>query len=286
VEYNETGENTTSVNGSNGNITGDGGTNGTNYSQNEDSGDSGNSHSSSGGAGGSPEPAKNVETKEISQTVITDGKEVKFDFKNNSTCVVYLTFDSKKNVGNTTAIVEMLKAKSSLVSEHPSNEVYRYFNIWVGDEGYANSTSIENPVVYFKVEKAWIQDKNINKTSIALNSYSAGKWEQLPVNLLEEDDRFLYFKAQIPEFSFFAITGKSEAEETPVADSELDSQPDSQTGSEATDLNGENAGAINSSSVKSALEKKASARSPGFETFYGVISLLSLFLYKRIKPEN
>jgi hypothetical protein len=42
----------------------------------------------------------------------------------------------------------------------------------------------------------------------------------LPVSLSEEDDRFQYFTAHNPEFSFFAITGKSEREETPVADSE------------------------------------------------------------------
>ncbi len=44
----------------------------------------GSSHSSGsssgGGGGGSPEPARNVQTKEISQTFITNGKAVKFDF--------------------------------------------------------------------------------------------------------------------------------------------------------------------------------------------------------------
>jgi hypothetical protein len=54
----------------------------------------------------------------------------------------------------------------------------------------------------------------------------------LPVSLSEEDDRFQYFTAHNPEFSFFAITGKSEREETPVADSELDLLPDLQPGSD------------------------------------------------------
>jgi len=267
------------------------------YSQTGDSGDgdsgdgdSGSSHSSSGGsgggggAGGSPEPARNVETREISETFVTDDKEVKFDLRNNATCVLYLTFDSKKTVGKTSAIVEMLKAKSSLVSEPPLDEVHRYFNIWVGNGGYATSTNIENPVICFKVEKAWMQDKNINKSSITFNRYNVGKWEQLPVSLSEEDDSFLYFTAGTPEFSFFAITGKSEAQETPVDDSELNSQPDSQPGSEAAGLNREKPGALNNSNVEIALERKASA--PGFETVYGVISLLALFLYRRVKPGN
>ena len=48
---------------------------------------SGSSHSSggssggrAGGGGGSPEPAKMLRVKEISQAFITSGKEVKFDF--------------------------------------------------------------------------------------------------------------------------------------------------------------------------------------------------------------
>ena len=106
-----------------------------------------------------------------------------------------MSFDSKKTVGRTTAIAEMLKGKSTLVSELPSDEVYRSLNIWVGNGGFATSKNIENAVICFKVEKSWIQDKNIDKSSITLNRYDDGKWEQLPVSLSGEDDRFLYFTA-------------------------------------------------------------------------------------------
>src|SRR5665811_1629327 len=92
---------------------------------------SGGSSSSGGGGGGSPEPASNVEVKELSQTFITSGKPVKFDFPMNATCVVYVGFDAKKNVGKTTTISEMLKEKSMLVSELPEGEVYKSFNVWV-----------------------------------------------------------------------------------------------------------------------------------------------------------
>jgi PGF-pre-PGF domain-containing protein len=119
------------------------------------------SHSSGGGgAGGSPEPAKNVQSKELSQAFITNGKTVKFDFPKNATCVVYVGFDSKKTAGKTTTIAEQLKGKSSLVSKLPSGDVYKSFNVWVGTGGFATSKNIENPVVCFKVEKSWITDKN------------------------------------------------------------------------------------------------------------------------------
>jgi PGF-pre-PGF domain-containing protein len=179
---------------------------------------SGSSHSSSGGssggggAGGSPELAKNVEVKELSQAFVTSGKPVKFDFPKNATCVVYVSFDSKKTAGKTTTIAEQLKGKSSLVSGLPEGEVYKYFNIWVGTGGFATSKNIENPVVCFKVEKSWLQDKNIDQTSITLNRYSDKKWSQLPVKLLKEDNKYLYFTAETPEFSFFAITENTAGE--------------------------------------------------------------------------
>ena len=57
---------------------------------------SGGSGGSGGGAGGSPEPAKNVEVKELSQAFVSSGNSVKFDFPRNATSVVYVNFDSEK----------------------------------------------------------------------------------------------------------------------------------------------------------------------------------------------
>jgi len=171
-------------------------------------------HGGDSGADGSTEPRSNVLTKEISQAFITSGNPTKFNFIKNTTSVIYVSFNSKKTTGKTTNIIEMLKEKSTLVSGLPSGEIYKYFNIWVGDKGLTIQNNIENPVVCFKVEKSWIQDKNINLSSIVLNRYSDSKWDQLPTNLSGKDDRYLYFIAKTSGFSPFAITGKLRAEES------------------------------------------------------------------------
>ena len=95
----------------------------------------------------------------------------------------------------------------------PSGEVYKYLNIWVGNGGYGTAKNIENAVVCFKVEKSWIQDKKIDQSSITLNRYNDKKWNELPTTLLREDDKYLYFTAETPGFSPFAITGKTTAKE-------------------------------------------------------------------------
>ena len=228
-------------------------------------GSSGSSHKSGGSGGDSPEPARNVQVKELSQAFITSGKPVKFDFTKNATCVVYINFDSKRTFGKTTTITEQLKGKSALVSGLSEGEVYKFFNVWVGNGGIATSKNIENPVVCFKVEKAWINDKKINPDSITLNRYSDKKWEQSPVNLSGKDDKFLYFIAETSGFSSFAITGTTKQPEENITEVQI-YYPET----------------INDKAGKgSQNEQKEIPSISGFEVYYGVAGLLAILLYKK-----
>jgi PGF-pre-PGF domain-containing protein len=242
---------------------------------------SGSSGSGGGGGGGSPEPQSNVEIKEIAQTFVSSGKVAKFEFSKGVTPVVYVSFDSKKTAGKISTIAEKLKGKSTLVSGLPSGEIYKHLNIWVGNGGFATSKNIENGAVYFKVEKSWVQDKKIDKSSVTLNMYSDKKWNQLSTSLSSEDDKYLYYTAQTSGFSSFAITGKSTATETkvqpaaanktqPTTGNETPSKPDNEStpGTQQTPVQKESP----SSSTK---------KSPAFEVIYGIAGLLVVFLCKR-----
>ena len=225
---------------------------------------------SSGGGGGSPESSRNIEVKELSQVFISNGKAVKFDFTKAATCVVYVGFDAKKTVGKTITTAEQLKNKSSLVSELPSGEVYKSFNLWVGNGGYATEKNIENPVICFKVEKTWIQDQNIDQSSIILNRYNDKKWEQLPASLVNEDDKYLYFTAKTPGFSPFAITGKANTSQEDVTEIQPEDESDNSEENENT-----------KSEVEQDSEQKEKPSIPGFEMIYCIIGLLGVFLHRR-----
>jgi PGF-pre-PGF domain-containing protein len=237
----------------------------------------GSSHSSGGGggggAGGSPEPQSNVEIKELSQTFVGSGQSVKFDFPQKATPVVSVNFDSKKTTGKTTTIAEMLKSKSTLTSETPTSEVYKYLNIWVGSGGFGDSNNIENAIVSFRVEKSWIQDKNIDKSSITLNRYSDTKWNALSTKLSNEDDKCLYFTAETPGFSPFAITGE-------ITANVKTTQSETQTGSNIGSLEKNTSNAAN---VEQPTEQTQtpSKKTPGFEAVYGIVGLLGVFLCRR-----
>ncbi len=240
----------------------------------ESSHHSGGGGSGGGGGGGSPEPARNVEVKELSQVRVTSGTPAKFDFAKNATCVVYVSFDAKKSAGKITTIAEQLKTKSTLVSELNSGEVYKYFNLWVGNSGFATSKNIENPVVCFKVEKSWIQDKKIDQNSITLNRYENKKWSQLPVKCIKEDNKYLYFTAETPGFSFFAITGKATEKEA-VAETKPSTDTSKPQKNSTVLENG------SEQKTKQETGKNKITSIPGFETFYAIVCLLIMLFNKR-----
>ena len=147
----------------------------------EDSSGSGSSGgTSSGGGGGSPEPASNIEVKELAQEFVTNGDRIRFEFTKNATSIMYVKFDSKRNFGKTTAIVEQLKGRSVLTPKDPSGIVYRYLNIWVGNEGFATPENIANAVIGFRVKRSEITENETEGPSVFMYRYSDGKWNALP----------------------------------------------------------------------------------------------------------
>ncbi|MGB9929106.1 MAG: DUF7507 domain-containing protein [Methanosarcina sp.] len=265
----------------------DGSTGGNNNNGNGNDGNGGGSSggnsrkssgsSSGGGAGGSPEPAKNVETKEIAQAFVTNGKAVKFEFINNATCVVYVSFDAKKTAGKVTTIVEMLKGKSALVPELPAGETYKSFNVWVGNEGFATAKNIDNAIVCFRVDKAWVEENKINKSTIILNRYNK-QWEQLSTSPSGEDDKFLYFVAETSEFGSFAITAeKYQIPDSNIKNNNLNSSESKEVPEEKTINESANEETSNKDSDANREEKSMS----GFELLCGVAGVSAAFLYKR-----
>jgi methanogen extracellular protein (TIGR04279 family)/PGF-pre-PGF domain-containing protein len=197
--------------------------------------DGGFEEESSGGASNSPEPAKNVDKKEFCQKFVSNGNRVKFEFTKEATSVGYLVFNAKKTAGSVTATIEELKGKSSFASVKPEGVVYKNLNIWLGNNGYANSNNIENAVVGFQVSKEWISVNHINTDTITLQHFDGTQWNSLETENVGEDDECIYFEAETPGFSPFAITASKnilEIEEKTVNEDQSASEFGQQDNSE------------------------------------------------------
>ena len=160
-----------------------------------------------GGSGSTGEAFENIVVKDVVRMYIAKDISVTYGFKEDANAIGFVSFDAKTNAGYITATVEVLKNTSALVSFAPSGEVYQNMNIWIGLAGFATENNIANPVVGFKVAKSWINENDIDESTIKLNRYSSGAWNQLTTTKTNEGDNYIYFSSETPGFSPFAITG-------------------------------------------------------------------------------
>jgi hypothetical protein len=135
--------------------------------------------------------------------------------------------------------------------------------------------------VCFKVDKSWLKNKNIDQASITLSRYSDKKWSQLPTKLLKEDDIYLYFTAETPEFSFFAITGKAGEKETVTEiKPETDTSKSEQNITASEIEQGQKSEQENITNT-SGPDQGNTTGIPGFETLYAIAGILMVFLNRK-----
>jgi PGF-pre-PGF domain-containing protein len=158
----------------------------------------------------SKEPANNVAAKELVTRNVANGNHIRYEFLENSTCILYIEYDPKRTFLKTTTTVEELKNRSIFVSKNVSGRIYKYVNIWVGDQGGGLPVSFKNGLLGFRVDKSWINDNDINESLITLQWYNNSSWEPLYTEKKGEDNKSIYFKSKTPGYSSFAITENRE----------------------------------------------------------------------------
>jgi PGF-pre-PGF domain-containing protein len=171
-----------------------------------------------GGGGGQStgEKYENIELKDYSIKYVLRDTETMFEFTKEGNSIVGLGFTARLNGGQTKTVIEMLKGTSTMVNKAAPGTVYKNVNIWVGD-GKTTPDLLSDARIMFKVEKAWIAGNSIDPASIRMLRYNSGSWAQLPTSRTGEDETYVYYIAQTPGFSAFAISsiGKEEQQVIP-----------------------------------------------------------------------
>jgi PGF-pre-PGF domain-containing protein len=123
-----------------------------------------------------------------------------------------------KEVSDVEITLSTLDEKPSDISKDINGTVKEYIqietkNIQDGDIDYA--------YVMFKVPPRWMDDNNINKTSIVINRYSNGEWNPLNTILDRESVEYAYYSAESPGLGIFGISGENTSKTTqPLATTE------------------------------------------------------------------
>lgn len=159
-----------------------------------------------GGGSGTPEDAKNIHLKEVKSVQVLSNTTAIYQFNEQGNPVAYITYHSLKNAGQITSTIEVLNNMSVTVTQIPPGTVYRHINIWVGKQGYATEENIQGAVIAFKVQKQWLQKNGFSAGSVRMYRFNEGNWNELQTRVAGEDDESIFFEADTPGFSPFAIT--------------------------------------------------------------------------------
>ncbi|AKB85330.1 PGF-pre-PGF domain-containing protein [Methanococcoides methylutens] len=174
----------------------------------DDSSSSSQSSSSGGGGGGSGatgEAFENIAFKDVKTENIIGGLSISYVFNDEQNPIRYINFSAVRNYQRTSTTIEVLKSRSAMVDASAPGIVYSNLNIWVGKSGFATEDNIADPVIGFSVAKDWLAENDVGEDSIILYRHSENRWNALNTGKIGEDGSYIYFEAETPGFSPFAI---------------------------------------------------------------------------------
>ena len=149
-----------------------------------------------------PTPTQIVnETKPIEPIEAGENASVTFE----KTDITRIIINANNTIRNAEITIRQIKKPANITNV--SGIPYCYFNITTTN---LTAADITNATIEFKVNKTWINESNIDETTITLNRYSDinNNWSALPTSKIKEDNASLYFESETPGFSLFAISGE------------------------------------------------------------------------------
>lgn len=158
------------------------------------------------------------------------GSQVFYQFDKPENPIMYINYESLTNAGNVVATIEVLKQSSLLVSSPPPGIVYKDVNIWLGKPGYSTESNMKDAVIGFRVDRSWLEENQISDSSVMMYRYDQDLWIPLSTTKINESSSYVTFETETSVFSPFAIvgessndiTGKTEVDDTPAEDENLD----------------------------------------------------------------
>ena len=110
-----------------------------------------------------------------------------------------------------------LKDKPEEIIDPPISNIsiYKYLDIkLIANDTYVDEDEIDSLEFKFKVEKSWIYNNKIDRTTIKLIRYHDGVWQNLSTKLNSENETYIYYTAASPGFSTFAVVGSKVVEKS------------------------------------------------------------------------
>ncbi len=113
--------------------------------------------------------------------------------------------------------IKVTGSVSSSTSPSFSGTVYQFLEVKTTT---LTESHISKLTLDFKVEKEWLSVNNFKEEDIVLFRYSNAKWNSLETSIVKRDAKYVYYSAESPGFSYFAIgtTKKAGITKPPVTE--------------------------------------------------------------------
>lgn len=138
---------------------------------------------------------------------LSQGKKI-ISINKSELALTKITFDVQKSLNNAEINISLLEKPPSYISS--LDNVYKYLLI----ETNLKRGDIKNIIINFRISKSWLKQNKLNKTDAIFSRFYDG-WSSLDTELVSEDDTFVYYKAETPYFSIFAISVREHIENPP-----------------------------------------------------------------------
>ena len=156
--------------------------------------------------------AGDIVTLNVGVGDITAGNRIEVAIKDTqgSACVNRIDFTSNKNLADVHVHVTRLKERPEEIQKEPKRNgtVYEYLDLKIttGDIYLSNM----NTRIRFNVSKEWINENDIDISTIRLMRYHNDTWQELNTTfLLDKNTTNASFIAETPGFSTFAVVGSA-----------------------------------------------------------------------------
>ncbi len=171
--------------------------------------------SSTGSSGGGPSTTAPAPTNIVSivsrmWVSVSSGETATMPITSTSIGLTEVAVTVKNEVASVSIEVSSLKEKP--VTTAAAAEVYQYLE--VKPKNLAN-TDIDKATIKFKVTKSWLAEKGVAEKEVVLYRQADNKWNKLTTKVVSSDANNVYYEADTPGFSYFAIG--TEAAPAPAA---------------------------------------------------------------------
>jgi PGF-pre-PGF domain-containing protein len=99
---------------------------------------------------------------------------------------------------------------------YQKNKIYKYLDIKLiaANSTYIGEKGISAMTFTFTIQKSWIEDYKLDRNTIVMMRYHNDTWQNLTTTNLNETEEFLYFSAETPGLSIFAVVGNEIIEDS------------------------------------------------------------------------